>query len=524
MHDSAVAVAVAVANRLKMTRSLRLQRAGQMDRVFFSILHIFIWSGISALFTVEVESPLYEGQFQHDVKMVCRYPPGNGDPTVIWRRIRPSPEMEVFRLQNGREDDRFQDKWFRGRVQLVKEDLRVGRAALLLSDLNINDTGVYQCLIETGEADVAQTSLTVKAAYTAIKRSVRSVGDGLFQLSCESHGYPNATVAWKEEKSDKRSITLRSDTTAVAAADHRFNVTSSVVVKRAADASYTCTFLQHALPNPSATFTGADLPSRSSVLSASVVASLIAIVAIISAAAFLYWKLKGAKVKKLQSPRILTADKVCDPSFACLPTQEFSLYDEVFKDKMEMLRVALKKHYTNSFRDKTAEHGFFPEEVFSHLFHTRDGQPVDPCQVLPASGETVVLEGNPGGKTFIAQHLALSWAQDRNWHLFTAHFQLVVLVACEQAKGNLLQQVISDLTVDTGLAAEDLLILLMETADSLLILDGYTEGCEETDEWLHSFMRNSPKCGLLITACQGQCQNLERRSEKVMFLHKNLHR
>ena len=65
--------------------------------------HLFLLA-LPALFTVEVEQGSYQAQYQGSVTMGCMFQPGTGDLTVVWQRVSPGKNLEVYRLEHGEED------------------------------------------------------------------------------------------------------------------------------------------------------------------------------------------------------------------------------------------------------------------------------------------------------------------------------------------------------------------------------------------------------------------------------------
>lgn len=214
-----------------------------MDKVFLVILTSLLWQTVSALFTVDVEQGSYQAQFQGNVTMGCRFQPQSGkepaDLTVIWQRISPGQTREVYRFENGKADLEAQDPWFRSRARLVLEELGEGRAKLEVTQLRINDSGTYQCQVEMGGADYKQIDLSVKAAYTTVKKTVKRLKEeGELELGCESEGYPLTSVTWMDGTFQE----LPSNLTSVRTPEQLFQVTSRLKVKSSDRNNYTCVF------------------------------------------------------------------------------------------------------------------------------------------------------------------------------------------------------------------------------------------------------------------------------------------
>ncbi|XP_024237142.1 programmed cell death 1 ligand 2 isoform X1 [Oncorhynchus tshawytscha] len=231
----------------------------RMEQTFLLVLQVVLWPTLAALFTVEVDSPFHVAEFGGVVTMGCRFQPGGQGPdlSVIWHRIWPPPVVEVYRLENRQEDLTSQNHQYRGRVRLVTEEMTNGWAKLEVSMLRINDSGTYQCLVEMAGADYKQTTLTVKASYKTIVKSMKRRRGDEVELVCESEGYPLATMTWK----DRSLGNIKSNDTTVRTPDQLFQVTSTITVKSSDKNNYTCALVEEGdVPKgPSARF---DIPDE----------------------------------------------------------------------------------------------------------------------------------------------------------------------------------------------------------------------------------------------------------------------
>ncbi|XP_035632651.1 programmed cell death 1 ligand 1-like isoform X2 [Oncorhynchus keta] len=231
----------------------------RMEQAFLLVLQVVLWPTLAALFTVEVDSPFHVAEFRGVVTMGCRFQPGGQGPdlSVIWHRIWPPPVVEVYRLENRQEDLTSQNPQYRGRVRLVTEEITNGWAKIEVSMLRINDSGIYQCLVEMAGADYKQTTLTVKASYKTIVKSMKRRRGDEVELVCESEGYPLATMTWK----DRSLGNIKSNDTTVRTPDQLFQVTSTITVKSSDKNNYTCALVEEGeVPKgPSARF---DIPDE----------------------------------------------------------------------------------------------------------------------------------------------------------------------------------------------------------------------------------------------------------------------
>ncbi|CAB1459877.1 unnamed protein product, partial [Pleuronectes platessa] len=211
-----------------------------MDWALFVILQVLFQPSLSDLFTVEADRNTYESEFGRDVVMGCRFQPlpsnSDQDLKVAWHWIKSGDSRDVYRINNGVEQPASPE--YQGRVTLLKEQLRNGRAKLKLSNLQINDSGTYQCLVETAKgADYKTITLSVVAPYKSVTKRIEKEGHHVL-LTCQSEGYPESSVVWQ----DGRLQGLKPNTTAVPTANQLFNVTSQIRVSARDKNNYTCNF------------------------------------------------------------------------------------------------------------------------------------------------------------------------------------------------------------------------------------------------------------------------------------------
>lgn len=122
-----------------------------------------------------MEQSSYEARLHHDIKLVCTFSKVKSlsDLRVIWRRIEPKPEEEVYRYTRGRKIQNFTDPEFRERAQLIHEQLNESRAVLHLKKLRIKDSGKYQCFVRVGDdGDYKDITLSVTGEARIIRLSI----------------------------------------------------------------------------------------------------------------------------------------------------------------------------------------------------------------------------------------------------------------------------------------------------------------------------------------------------------------
>ncbi|KAG9354159.1 hypothetical protein JZ751_012283 [Albula glossodonta] len=452
-----------------------------------------------ALFTVEVSKPSYKAEFLGNVTMECSFLPGDRvqNVSVFWRRILPKPPMEVYKLDNWQEDLSTQDPHYRGRVRLKKEELRNGRVLLQISNLRINDAGTYQCLVEMGGADYKQTTLNVTASYDAIKKSIKANGNEV-ELSCEAQGYPQAVVVWTDGTG--RNFTKESNVTMVTTSNQLYHITSRVTVKNSNN-TYKCSFVEGELLGRSAIF---HIPDDILTGKSSFVAFLFVIIIGIIAICFgimVYFRQKGLR----QDTTIDIQD--------CF---------EENSTRIENLREVLRSRYAGLISDQEVIQRCmsYCNNLLPEVLQNREGLALNVTALVPDAGKTYLLEGpSKSGKTSMALTLAYTWAQNSEWDPFSIkHYHLVVLVRCEGMKGDLFQEVMSQLDLDGTVSVRTLRESLTGSVEALLVLDGYKCGNRETDESLREFLRERQACRVLVTALQGQCDNMMDLFQTVLVL------
>uniref|UniRef100_A0A4W4DW41 Si:ch211-241b2.5 n=1 Tax=Electrophorus electricus TaxID=8005 RepID=A0A4W4DW41_ELEEL len=402
----------------------------------------------TALFTVEAEQDSYYAELHSEIKMACRFSRMQSSEllTVIWQRIVPTPIEDVYRLERGLENNNFTNERFRGRAQLVKEDLLKFRAVLELSQLQLNDSGMYRCIVKHQDVDYKQTKLTIWAPYTSVKKNIRRTGTEEVELSCQSQGFPLAKVIWRDGR--LQSLMQGSRSTNETTSEGTWNITSRVTVHTNVISNYTCSFESENRDSQEATF-------------------LIVIVAVTSLV--LHRRRKGW----LSWFLVLTFTLFCVSRTA---------YGVLCMEIINKIIFVL----------------------------CRENQCVDIWAVLPEVGKTVLLEGEKGtGKTSVANWLASSWADSLGPDPLTSHLTirqllLVILVDFEEAKGDFFQVVKSRLPAEVGLETGDIREILQGPLDSLLILDSYKQGDREADESLVKFLKGRNACRVLVTACPGE--------------------
>ncbi|XP_044030586.1 CD276 antigen-like [Siniperca chuatsi] len=477
-----------------------------MDWALVVVLQVMFQPSLSVLFTVEAERSMYESEFGGDVVMGCRFQPKLSNPhdklKVTWQRVNHSPQ-KVYRMDNWTEDLAFHDPDYLGRVKLHTEELKDGWAKLQISRLRINDTGTYQCLVQTKEgADYKKITLSVVAPYKAVTKHIQKTAEGdEVLLTCQSEGYPESSVTWQ----DGNLRNLNPNTTAVSTADQLFKVTSQIHVRSSDKSNYTCYFNGH-----SATFHIPDEipipPVKNDALI--VILSIGVIMVVITAAVFMYRRRKGYSNPSTKNLSVDDRGRSVSAA-ACLQVnkeneEEKTIFNEGCME--ENLGALVKSRYSDFF--------FSGLEELPHRLQNNKGQPVNLQALLPEAGEMLFLEGPPGsGKTTVAHILVSSWTEGPTHALSNlldlSILRLLLYVDCSKVKGDLFLEITTQLALTENISTEDeLRTLLSGSSEALLLLDGYREGNQFFDESLSSFLSEKGGCRVLVMACPGHCPAL----------------
>ncbi|XP_062868151.1 golgin subfamily A member 6-like protein 25 [Trichomycterus rosablanca] len=486
-----------------------------------------------ALFTVKSEQNSYDAELHGTVRMACRFSPvqSASQISVIWRRIEPSPPVNVHQLQSGREKLDSVDERFRHRARLLTDELNNLRAVLELSQVRINDSGTYQCIVRETETetDYKQTTLTVRAPYAPVRKSLRRISQNEVELSCASRGFPLARVLWSAGRLAELRSTIRSNSSNETNGDGTFSVTSRLNVTDEPE-NYTCSFItEDGRVNVSATFSiPGEIPKDGSLLGSTCLA-IIAIFLTGVAVCFLTLLIRRRKKKSLcQKGADVTQNDCLSPdqnltltwTDLLLPKTDskadtFVISSEVYDGRVENLREVLKRNYAQL--STAADMMTLPDSVLSG-----DDQLCETQAVLPGLRETVLLEGEEGPiRSSISQTLAFVWAGSFSSDAFRSvcDLRLLISVDLNKAEGDFYQAVKSRLPTESGLETNDLKEILLGDEDCLLILDSYKEGDGELDESLGEFLTERKTCRVLITSRPGENRTLVEVVRKVLSLH-----
>ncbi|XP_069820383.1 programmed cell death 1 ligand 1-like isoform X2 [Dendropsophus ebraccatus] len=213
------------------------------------LLILLGFQSILALFVVTAPKIFYTASYGHTVEMVCKFPVPKEDDLnklkVFWKHYptRHDNARQVTRFTNGRVDVLSQENLYKGRASMVIEELKNGMAILKIKEVKLTDAGTYVCALELGGSDYQEIRLSVQASYSNIETSSNILEDNKISLTCESSGFPEAEVYWKQ---NGVNISLPVNTSQNQTTDGFYKIRSTI---KGVDMnkSYNCVFWNKAL-------------------------------------------------------------------------------------------------------------------------------------------------------------------------------------------------------------------------------------------------------------------------------------
>ncbi|XP_057216933.1 programmed cell death 1 ligand 1 [Triplophysa rosa] len=336
-----------------------------MRETLVLVFQALLWPAVSALFTVEKEQSSYEARLHDDIKLVCTFSKVKSlsDLHVIWRRIEPKPEEEVYRYKRGRKMQNFTHPDFRERAHLIHEQLNQNRAVLQLKKLRIKDSGIYQCIVKVGDdgdydGDYKDITLSVTALHNPVKKKVQKTQlKDEVELSCEFEGYPLAQILWSDGQNI--NLTEKSRNSTRSTNEDLFNVTTRLAVRRDLSRNYTCSFLTEGRVRQTATFLiPHEIPSGSSHQYVWIGAVVVVLLVIVFVSIFHHRRKHSQKDRRNEASK-------CSLQFPQTPANTDSLLTvnenraqigditrEEHVEKLQTHRDALTQQYSRPVRDE----------------------------------------------------------------------------------------------------------------------------------------------------------------------------
>ena len=100
-------------------------------------------------------------EYGSNVTLECRFPVDKQLNLLVLVVYWEMEDKKIIQFVNGKEDLNVQHSSYHGRAQLLKDQLSLGKAALQITDVKLQDAGVYYCLISYGGADYKRITLKV---------------------------------------------------------------------------------------------------------------------------------------------------------------------------------------------------------------------------------------------------------------------------------------------------------------------------------------------------------------------------
>lgn len=194
-------------------------------------------------FTITAPKDLYVVEYGSNITMECRFPVEHEldlrELIVYWEK----EEKQVIQFVKGETDLKLQHSSFRDRAWLPTDQLLRGNAALQITDVKLQDAGIYCCLISYGGADYKRITLKVNAPYRKINQRISTdPATSEHELTCQAEGYPEAEVIWTNN--DHQSLSGKTTVTSSQTEEKLFNVTSTLKVNATANDVFYCSFLR----------------------------------------------------------------------------------------------------------------------------------------------------------------------------------------------------------------------------------------------------------------------------------------
>uniref|UniRef100_A0A8I3WER5 Programmed cell death 1 ligand 1 n=1 Tax=Callithrix jacchus TaxID=9483 RepID=A0A8I3WER5_CALJA len=210
-------------------------------RIFAVFIFMTYWHLLNA-FTVTVPKDLYVVEYGSNMTLECKFPVEKQleltSLIVYWEM----EDKNIIQFVHGEEDLKVQHSSYRQRAQLLKNQLSLGIAALQITDVKLQDAGVYRCMISYGGADYKRITVKVNAPYHKINQRILVVDPvtSEYELTCQAEGYPKAEVIWTS--SDHQVLSGKTTTTNSEREKKLFNVTSALRINTTANEIFYCTF------------------------------------------------------------------------------------------------------------------------------------------------------------------------------------------------------------------------------------------------------------------------------------------
>ncbi|XP_068946878.1 programmed cell death 1 ligand 1 isoform X2 [Petaurus breviceps papuanus] len=205
--------------------------------ILLAFVFMLFWNLLNA-FSVSVPKEKYKAYYGSNVTMECSFPVGEkldlSALTVYWYKEREF----LVKFVHGEEDLKIQNR--NPRLRHLNDQLFKGKSVLHITNVKVEDAGVYRCLIGYGGADYKWITLIVNAPYSEIKHSIKvDPVTSEHEITCQSEGYPKAEVIWKSGNQD---LSSKATTKHSVGQEKLFNMISTLRINTTANEVFQCLF------------------------------------------------------------------------------------------------------------------------------------------------------------------------------------------------------------------------------------------------------------------------------------------
>ncbi|XP_067883031.1 butyrophilin subfamily 3 member A1-like [Heterodontus francisci] len=139
-----------------------------------------------------------------DALLECQLVPDLFISNMVVQWLKSGLDSPVHVYRNGEDDIVVQHKNYRGRTELIREELTKGTISLRIKNTTVSDEGEYTCLVDD-RTDSAEAAVTLEVVGLGRKPwiQMKQYHNNGIQLVCKSSGwYPEPEILWMSEDGD----------------------------------------------------------------------------------------------------------------------------------------------------------------------------------------------------------------------------------------------------------------------------------------------------------------------------------